>query len=220
MAKSNGIKITTIKQQVYEIIKENILNGTYEQGEWLQEQKLSELLNVSRSPVREALKELVGEGLLENMPNKGVYVRIYTKKDIDNIFELREVLEKFAIKKIIEEATDEEIEKLTRLFNEMENSYNNGDLLDYYRIDTDFHATLFKMCDNDILDHMISGILPVIQPTKIGHKAGMARFKESLEEHRGILEGIRGRDFEKAWKYQKKHLRLAKNETIKNLEIE
>ncbi|NLY21219.1 MAG: GntR family transcriptional regulator [Tissierellia bacterium] len=212
-------KISTIKQQVYDIIKENILNGTFEQGEWLQEKKLAEMLDVSRSPVREALKELVGEGLLENIPNKGVFVRKYSKKDIDNIFELREILEKYAIKKIIEESSDIEIGVLINIFNEMEDSYNKGDLLDYYKIDTIFHATLYYMCENEILDHMVSGILPIIQPTKIGYKQGMARFGKSLEEHRGIVDGIKERNFEKALKYQKIHLDLAKEETIKNLEI-
>lgn len=213
-------KITTIKQQVHDIIKENILNGTFAQGEWLQEKKLAEILNVSRSPVREALKELVGEGLLEDIPNKGVFVRRFTMKDIDNIFELREVLEKYAIKKIIEIGTDEEIQDLVHLFNQMEDSYNKGDLYDYYKIDTNFHSMLYDMCKNDILNNMISGILPVIQPTKINHNAGMVRFKNSLEEHRGIMEGIRDRDFKKAWEYQQIHLKLAKKETIKNLVIE
>lgn len=212
-------KISTIKQQVYDIIKENILDGTFEQGEWLQEKKLAESLNISRSPVREALKELVGEGLLENIPNKGVFVKKYDRKVIDDIFEMRAILEKFAIKKIIEKSTDEEIDRLVELFNEMEKSYNAGDLLDYYRIDTIFHATLYELCNNDILDHMVGGILPIIQPTKIGYKQGMARFKKSLEEHRGIIEGIKDRDIPKALKYQRIHLDLAKQETIKNLEF-
>lgn len=213
---SNIKKISTIKQQVHDIIKENILNGTFPQGEWLQEKKLAEMLNVSRSPVREALKELVGEGLLEDIPNKGVFVRKFTIKDIVNIFELREVLEQYATKKIIEEASDEDIQKLVDLFNEMEDSYNKGDLYDYYRIDTIFHSMLFEMCQNDILNNMVSGILPIIQPSKINHKDGMARFKKSLEEHRGIVKGIKERDFEKAWKYQKTHLKLARKETMKN----
>lgn len=212
-------KITTIKQQVHDIIKEKILDGTFTQGEWLQEKKLADMLDVSRSPVRQALKELVGEGLLEDIPNKGVFVRKFTMKDVNDIFELREVLEKYAIEKIIEEGTDEEIQELINLFNKMEDSYNKGDLYDYYKIDTIFHNMLFHMCKNDILHNMISGILPVIQPHKINHKAGMARFKDSLEEHRGIVEGIKERDFEKAWEYQKIHLKLAKKETIKNLEI-
>ncbi len=213
----NVKKITTIKQQVHDIIRENILNGTFTTGEWLQEKKLAEMLNVSRSPVREALKELVVEGLLEDIPNKGVFVRKFTIKDINSIFELREVLEKYAIKKIIDEASDEEIQKLVDIFKEMEDSYNNGDLNGYYRTDTIFHSMLFEMCKNDILNNMVSGILPIIQPSKINHRDGMARFKKSLEEHRGIMEGIKSRDFDKAWKYQEIHLKLAKKETMKNM---
>ena len=91
------IKLATIKEQVYEIIKDKILSGELKSGDWLQESKLAESLNVSRSPVREALKELVGEGLLENIPNKGVFVKTLSIKDIYNIFEFREVMEKYAI---------------------------------------------------------------------------------------------------------------------------
>lgn len=176
MDKWNDVKkVTTIKEQVHDIIKENILNGTFKEGEWLQEKKLAKMFNISRSPVREALKELVGEGLLVNIPNKGVFVRKFTMKDINNIFELREVLEKYATKKIIEEGSDEEIQKLVEIFNEMEESYNKEDLYAYYKIDTIFHSMLFDMCKNDILNNMVSGILPIIQPSKINHKAGMAR---------------------------------------------
>ena len=74
--------IVTIKQQVYHIIKKRIANGTYEHGQRLQENDLAEDLMVSRSPVREALKQLVFEGVLEEFPNKGVYLRNFSGKDI------------------------------------------------------------------------------------------------------------------------------------------
>lgn len=75
MEQSNNVmRPPTIKEQVYNSIKELILDGTFKQGQRLQEVTLSDMFNVSRSPIREAIIELVSEGLLESIPNKGVWL--------------------------------------------------------------------------------------------------------------------------------------------------
>lgn len=89
--------ITTIKQQVYNIVKERIADGTYKHGQRLQEVDLAEDLKVSRSPVRETLKQLVLEGILEETPNKGVSLRTFSEKEIRDIYDLRLLLERYAV---------------------------------------------------------------------------------------------------------------------------
>ena len=75
--------VTTMREQVYEILRDEICRGEYPPGTRLQELDLTEHLNVSRSPVREALRQLVSDGLLLEIPNKGVYVKEFTVKDIE-----------------------------------------------------------------------------------------------------------------------------------------
>ena len=212
------IRLSTIKQQVYEIIKENILAGKLKPGEWLQESKLAESLNVSRSPVREALKELVGEGLLENIPNKGVFVKVLSIKDIYNIFEFREVMEKYAIKKSIELITDDHRKALNEIYLDLKESFEKGDVNEYCRIDTKLHYFLFKMCDNEMIDDVVNNVFPLLQPFRIISLSSKGRFDESFDEHKGLIDGIKEGDFEKAWGYNKVHLRLARDEIIKHLE--
>ena len=101
------IRHTTIKEQVYETLKQGILSGAFQPGEWLQEAKIAKSLSVSRSPVREALQQLLGDGLAVNVPNKGVYVKKITTKDMQDIFEVRMCFETIGIQKSAQNLTDE-----------------------------------------------------------------------------------------------------------------
>lgn len=95
-------KIVTFKQQVYHILKRRIADGTYRHGQRLQEIDLATDLMVSRSPVREALKQLVLEGILVEIPNKGASLRMFSEKEIQDIYEYRILLECYAIDFIAE----------------------------------------------------------------------------------------------------------------------
>lgn len=90
----------TIKEQVYQILRRELVRQRYEPGEWLQENEIAERLNVSRSPVREALRMLTGEGLLVEIPRKGVYVRKLTEDKIRENFSIRCLLEVNAIQSL------------------------------------------------------------------------------------------------------------------------
>ena len=92
-------RIITIKQQVYEILRDDICNGIYAPGQQIQEVELSKKLEISRSPIREALRQLVSEGLAVEYPNRGVFVKTYTAKDIEDVFDLRILLESYAIRR-------------------------------------------------------------------------------------------------------------------------
>ena len=87
----------TIRDQVYQLLKNEICEGVYEPGYWLQEKELAQRLRVSRSPVREALLQLSRDGLVKNIPNRGVFVREFSIQDIEDVFDLRIMMESFAI---------------------------------------------------------------------------------------------------------------------------
>ena len=101
-------KVNTIREQVYEIIKNNITSGVYPSGKWLQEMEIANELNVSRSPVREALRQLGADGLVVEVPNKGVYVREFTKELMEDILEARLAIENYAIIRISSQLTADE----------------------------------------------------------------------------------------------------------------
>ena len=105
----------TIRDQVYQLLKDEICDGRYEPGYWLQEKELAQRLKVSRSPVREALRQLSRDGLVRDIPNKGVFVREFTIRDIEDVFDLRIMMESFALLHLRRELLREEKERLLEL---------------------------------------------------------------------------------------------------------
>ncbi|QZY56198.1 GntR family transcriptional regulator [Crassaminicella profunda] len=210
-------QITTIKDQVYNIIKENILNGNFKPGEKLQEKKIAEQLNVSRSPVREAIKELIGEGLLESIPNKSISVKKLSKKDIIDVFEFRTVIEKYAINKTILNLTEEKIKILDELLEELEESYHSKDLTEYCRIDVKIHDVIIYMSENMVVYNAIKNIFSLIQPFRVISLHSKKRFENSFIEHKEIIKAIKEKDFERAWSVNSTHLNLAKEQIIEHL---
>lgn len=121
--------ITTVKQQVYNIVKERIADGTYKHGQRLQETDLAEDLMVSRSPVRETLKQLVLEGILEEKPNKGVSLRTFSEKEIKDIYDFRILLENYAVDYISANIESFPLKRLTDIRNYILDI--DGKIIDY-----------------------------------------------------------------------------------------
>lgn len=211
-------KLLPIKEQIYNIIKDNILNGTFKPGQRLQELEIAAQFNVSRSPVREVLKELVGEGILEDIPNKGVYVRKLDKKYMQDIYEIRELIEKYSIKKAISKLCPEDIKKLDEIYNSLEESFSMHDINEYARIDTELHNFIVYLSGNNFAYHIVEKGFALLQPFRTISLHDKNRFEESLIEHKNIIEGIKEKNFEKAWQWASKHLILAKNQVFKYID--
>lgn len=212
--------LSTIKEQVYTIIKKNILDGIYKHGTRLLENKIAEELNVSKSPIREALKELSGEGLVEIIPNKGAFVKQLTKQDIMDILEFRIIIEKYSIRKTIEKASSNSLKKLESLYNKMEEAYLEKDVNKYALVDAQFHETIYVLSGNKLIHKVSSNIFYLFQPFCVLSLNSKKRFDSSIHEHKIVLDSILKRDFNRAWKTARKHLELANIEVIKSLNKE
>ena len=106
------IKRRTITEEVVDIIRKAIMEGHYANNQQITESRISEEFNISRAPVREALRELTNKGLVTHHPNRGYFLREFSIDDIEEICSLRSALEKLAVKLVIERASDEEINEL------------------------------------------------------------------------------------------------------------
>ena len=144
--------ITTIREQVYRILRDDICQGVYAPGTRLQEVELAENLNVSRSPVREALRQLAADGLLLEIPNKGVYIKEFTVKDIEEIYDLRVMLESYGILHSDGHITSMRRERLLGLLTEMENYLEKGDLRSYTSVDERLHNHIVHLGDNSLIN--------------------------------------------------------------------
>lgn len=208
----------TIREQVYDLLKAAICAGEYKPGQWLQEKEVAEQFSVSRSPVREALHRLSADGLVIEIPNKGVFVRQFTPKDIEEIFDLRVMMENYAIDKICTTCSNEGQEQLKSCLKELIDSHHENDLEKYTQADTRLHNLIIHLSGNAFLDVAYERVHVMIERFRELSLSDPQRFDESLEEHRLVVESILTQNTACAQHINRLHLRLAKEQIVKYLE--
>ena len=207
-------KVTTIREKGYQILRDEICRGDYPAGYRLQELELTEHLNVSRSPVREALRQLVSDGLLIEVPNKGVYVKEFTVRDIQEIFDMRVMLEGYGIYHSKENMTSTRLERLLEILRRLEESYDAGDLEAYTRCDEELHERIVRLGDNSLVNDTYERVRSMNQQFRVLSLMSQRRFTESLDEHRTIIHALATGDVKTADIVNRRHLELACN-TVK-----
>lgn len=209
--KENGDKYS-LRGRVYDRIREDILNGVYKEHEELKEATLGKMMDVSRTPVREALRQLELEGLVEIIPNKGARVTGITKKDIEDIYQIRYLLEGLSARWATEHITEELIEKMEETLYLTEFHAKKGNFAQVYDLDSQFHELLYEASGSKLLNNILSDFHMYVTRIRKTSLASGSRSKNSTEEHRAILEAIKERDADKAEECAHNHV----NSTIKN----
>lgn len=188
----------TLRGRVFHKIRDDILNGKYKQNDELREATIGAELGVSRTPVREAFRQLELEGLLKMIPNKGTYVTGITKKDVKDIYMIRSHLEGLCAKMATEHITPE-------LLNEMEENIclsefheNKGHFEQMAELDNRFHEILYESCDSKMLEHLLSDLHQYVYRVRRMTLSTETRGHASNTEHRQIMEAIKAGDADKA----------------------
>ena len=212
--------ITTIREQVYKILRDDICQGVYAPGTRLQEVELAENLNVSRSPVREALRQLSADGLLLEIPNKGVYVKEFTVKDIEEIYDLRVMLESYGILHSTGHITSMRRERLLGMLTEMEMFLDKGDVQAYTSVDEKLHNQIVHLGDNSLINDTYDRVRSMNQQFRILSLMDEQRFRESMDEHREIVHALVTGNLKKADDVNRHHLELARQAILKRMKAE
>ncbi len=210
-AKESGDKYS-LRGKVYDRIREDILNGIYKEHEELKEATLGERMGVSRTPVREALRQLELEGLVEIIPNKGARVTGITKKDIEDIYQIRYLLEGLSARWATEHVTEDQLEKMEETLYLTDFHTKKGNYAQVYELDSQFHELMYEASGSKILNHILSDFHMYVTRIRKASLAMENRSKNSTEEHRAILEAIKERDADKAEMCAHTHVKS----TIKN----
>jgi DNA-binding GntR family transcriptional regulator len=194
-------------------LRKDILQGKLHQGEKLTEQQICDEYNVSRTPVREAFRQLELEGFIETIPNRGAFVVGFSKQDIQDMYELRKSYELLAVKWAIERITKEEYEKLEEAFEFMEFYTQKKDYEKMLNINMSFHELIYKASHNKMLYHILSSYQLYIKQSRTGGRKEMSNtyLDEILEEHRAIFEAFKSKDTDAGIKAVTMHLDNAKN---------
>lgn len=208
--------MTTSSQDAYAAIRERIISGVYAMGDRLGEVELATALGVSRTPIREALRRLSADGLVEVSANRGARVTQWTTDDLDQIYELRAMLEGRAAHRTAGRITDPEIDELTVLCNEMEEAVQS-DITISHNLDVlsegnrRFHARIMAISGNTQLHRLTDLLFQVPLSIHTYRHYSDAELDRSMRHHREIVQAFRCRDAEWAAAVMTSHIRAAKH---------
>jgi len=179
-------------------IREKILKGEYGIGEKINESQVAEELRVSRTPVREAFKQLETEGLMESIPNKGSFALGFTMQDIEDIYSVRAVVEGLAVKWATSRITEEEIMKLQDEYDIMEFYTKKKNSKKVMESNKRFHEIVYNASRSRFLIQILKSYQEYVQQSKKVNVYCEDNLKDILGEHLEILKAIKERDEEKA----------------------
>jgi DNA-binding GntR family transcriptional regulator len=202
-----GLKTTgSAVDAVYEVLRRSILDGELPPGHRLRSDVLANELKVSRTPVREALRKLETEGLVD-ASRSGLVVRQSSEEDLIEIFYLREALEGMAARLAAENATRAEIDELHALFEDMEAVAARGDIALVRKLTGEFHVLVCRASHNKRLIQSLQGLLDHVRQAQSSTLYMPGRPADALKEHRALLRAIEKRDPDLAETLARQHRR-------------
>jgi len=200
------MKIKTAADQIAEILRNDIFSGNFLPGSRLKENEISQLLNISRTPVREAFRILESEGLVEITSNKGVQIPIITKEELDEVFELRILLEVYCIRKFVNTIDENQIQDMEDILKKSADAINQKDYLSYFNNSINFHAYYMKRCQNERLYSTFFIVRNSIRCAQILLQKNTRYYRESINKHKEIMGALTERDSDKCEKLLRQHL--------------
>ena len=179
---------------VYEVLRASILDGTLAPGQRLLSSALADELKVSRTPIREALRKLEAEGLIEASPRAGLIVREISEEDLTELFYVREALEGMAARLAAENASKSALLELDALVEDMEAALRKNDLKLVRQLTGEFQMALCRAAQNKRLVQMLQVLLDQIRQVQTSTLFLKGRAKEAVNEHRLLVQAIEARD--------------------------
>jgi DNA-binding GntR family transcriptional regulator len=208
----------SLGQHVFENLKQAIIRGEVAPGDRLVESRLADALDISRTPVREAIHKLEREGLLRRLPKGGFAVMNFSREDIEETFGIRCVLESYAARLAAQNYSEEELLPLEEKLREFQRLLDNGRLDELPRINTEFHNILYALSRSPKLIKMINDLRDQIYRFRriLLEKDKWA--EASNNDHQKMLEAIRERNVNRVEKVVKQHIARGRRIVLNALE--
>jgi DNA-binding GntR family transcriptional regulator len=199
----------TLKTKVYDALKKAVTDMdiySSSEAQWVDERQISEMLGVSRTPVREAIAMLQREGFLASVPRRGIIVVRKTKKEVIEMIEAWAGLESMATRLIIQHAADTDIAELRRLFVFFDDEHKPSEYLsEYSKANLNFHQTLIRMSGSKLIMDMTSNLLLHVRGIRQITIGRDNRASQSIVDHLAIIEAIEKRDSALAARLSRDH---------------
>lgn len=204
-----------ISSNLFSQLQKDILTGKLKPGQKLTEQAICKEYKVSRTPVREALRQLETEGLVENILNRGAFVVGLSQQDFEDMFELRKIYEVQAVKWAIQRISDEEMDALEETFEFMEFYTLRNDVDKMLTINAGFHQIIYEASHNRMLQQLLSSYQTYLKYLSQEDVYAGNYLTTVLEEHRMIFKAFTEKDVEAGAEAMEKHISNSKKRRCK-----
>jgi len=207
-----------VREKTYDFLKSNILSGHFQPGHRLIEEDLAEELGVSRTPVREAFHKLELEGLITPLETRGFIVPKDSKGEMEELFEIRSILEGHALRIIAEVVSDETIDRLNSLVEKADEAFREKDLEGIYASNTQFHDLL-----NTLLIHKprLYGMIVNIRKYVLRYRKDTLQYlsgaRRTIDGHRRIILALKLKDPNLCEQMMRRHIQEAKEDALKRI---
>ena len=203
-----GAEHANLDQKVHQILKNMIIDRQLLPGQKIPQEKIARELGVSRTPLIAALKYLEQEKLVESKPRRGFYVRLFSKAEMVNIFELREVLEGLTARRAAQKVSDAEIERLKQFFAQFDLGQPIRDYKAYSREDRRFHTYVTQIGAKEFLKSILETTNIISFSYQLVNSEGLVRSPdETIHEHLAVIEAIGKRDPKAAESLMRRHFK-------------
>ena len=196
----------TLSDEIADIVRDRILRGEYRIGEKIKETSIAEELTVSRTPIREAFKQLESEGLIDYIPNRGCFAKGFTHQDIEDIYSVRKALEVLSVEWAVQRISENELTQLKELCELMEFYTSKKDSKKVLEINTEFHNVLYSATRSRFMAQVLRSYKEYIEQTRKAIVYNEEYLNEILEEHKRVLNAIINKDIAEAKAAMADHL--------------
>ena len=206
---------TALYQEVAERLRQRIFAHELMPGDWIDEKKLADQYGISRTPLREALKVLASEGLVELKPRRGCYVTEISRQDLDDIFPLMAMLEGRGAGDAVRKASPADIAGLYEIHKRLEAAARDSRIDAFVEVNQEFHFRIQELAGNRWMLSVIQDLRKVLKLCRLHSLSIEGRLQQSLDEHRAVMAAFKAGDPVKAEALMHEHLLSGHDALIK-----
>ncbi|QHI72160.1 GntR family transcriptional regulator [Aminipila terrae] len=211
MSDTKFSSFSSLTDEITELLRERILKGEYVIGEKIIENQIATEFRVSRTPIRDAFKQLESEGLIDYIPNRGSFAKGFTRQDMQDVYAVRSALEQLAVEWAIERITDKELEQLQNQVELMEFYTLRKDCEKVMETNLSFHEIIYNSTRSRFLSHILKSYQQYVQQARRATVSDEENLEVICTEHKEILNAVMAKDVETAKSKIASHLDNSRN---------
>ena len=187
-------KHLTLREKILENIRDAIVAGTLKAGSRVSEPELAERYGISRTPIREAFRQLESEGYLTVIPRRGAVVSEFSPRDVEEFYAIKSIMEGYAARRACDNLSEKDLDRLQAINDKLAELAKTGDIKNFFKVHNGFHELFIKASDNEKLRELIAGLVNKFQRLRFTSLSLPGRMAISVQEHEKIIDAFRKKD--------------------------